>query len=102
MGTTTKTKDRPAIAVAVLGALVLGLLPAAGALTLGGDRLVPCDQVRGLDAVLDDGTHVDGPEGGGGCVVPTSGAWGFAIILAAVPPVALLAKLARTKAGDDS
>lgn len=75
--------------VAVAGLLALGLMLAVGALALGGDRVVPCDSREGLDALLgEEGGHVDGPDGGGGCIVPTAGSWTAAIVVSLAPSVA--------------
>ena len=64
-------------------------------LWLGGDRLVPCDERRGLDSLLiGQGGHVDGPEGGGGCIVPTAGAWMAAVVGATLPLLVWAASVA--------
>lgn len=77
-------------AVVLAGLLLLGLLLAAGALALGGDRVVPCDSRQGLDALLgEEGGHVDGPEGGGGCIVPTAGSWTAAVLVTLAPTIAV-------------
>lgn len=65
----------------LVGAVVVGVVLAGIALALGGDRLIPCGSERGFDALLGDQVnHVDGPVGGGGCIVPTAAAWGAAIL----------------------
>lgn len=63
------------------------------ALFLGADRLVPCGEKRGLDALYFDLGHVDGPPGGGGCIVPTAGAWTMAVTVAALPVVVWIASI---------
>lgn len=74
--------------------VVLAVVVAWLALLLGDDRPVPCGQRRGLDALLGDQLgHVDGPEGGGGCIVPTAGAWTAALVGATLPVVVWIASL---------
>jgi hypothetical protein len=78
--------------------VVLGLALALGALALDGDRLVPCGSRRGLDAAFGDQFgHVDGPAGGGGCVVPSSPSWALAGFALALPPVVGVAYFSRRK-----
>ncbi|MGK2948646.1 MAG: hypothetical protein ACSLFP_08740 [Acidimicrobiales bacterium] len=75
---------RTALIVVALGAA--GVLLGGLALALGGDRLVDCGSLRGLDALMGgNASHVDGPEGGGGCIVPTTAAWTTAIVAALAP-----------------
>ncbi len=72
-------------ALAVVSIVVVAI---SLALWIGNDRLVPCGQLGGLDALLEgQGSHVDGPEGGGGCIVPTGGAWTAAVIGAVLPVI---------------
>ena len=79
----TQHQALEALAVAVLVVVAVSLAP-----WLGSDRLVPCGQRRGFDALLGgQGGHVDSPEGGGGCIVPTAGAWTAAAIGAALPVI---------------
>ncbi len=60
--------------------VVLMLATVMIALWLGGDRVIPCGDRQGLDVLLgDQAGHVDGPFGGGGCIVPTAAAWTAAI-----------------------
>ena len=64
------------------------------ALWIGDDRVIPCGERQGLDALLgDQAGHVDGPAGGGGCIVPTASAWTAAVIGAVVPFVGWLASI---------
>jgi hypothetical protein len=71
---------------ATVGLLALGAILAFGALMLGGDRVIPCSSRSGPDAWLgDEVNHIDGPEGGGGCIVPTSSAWVTALIAGLLP-----------------
>jgi len=81
-------KSVPTVLI-IIGLLTVGVLLGAIALALGGDRLVDCNSLRGLDALMGDNVnHVDGPEGGGGCIVPTTAAWATAIV-AAIAPLAI-------------
>ena len=84
------------VVVAVMLALVVL------ALWMGGDRVIPCGDRQGLDSLLGDQTgHVDGPEGGGGCIVPTASAWTAAAVGAVIPFVAWLGSIAvRARRGD--
>jgi hypothetical protein len=70
----------------VVALLMAGMLLGSIALALGDDRVVDCDSLRGLDALLGDNVgHVDGPEGGGGCIVPTAASWSGAAGVALAP-----------------
>jgi len=81
----------------VVGLLAAGVLLGGIALALGGDRLVDCGSLRGLDALMGDNVnHVDGPADGGGCIVPTTAAWTTAVVAAVAPLVIWL--LARRSA----
>jgi hypothetical protein len=81
----------------VVALLVAGVLLGGVALALGGDRLVDCGSLQGLDALLGDNVnHVDGPEGGGGCIVPTAASWSGAIV-AVLAPLTLWLLLQRTR-----
>lgn len=83
----------------------LSLLVGAGlalvALGLGSDRLVPCQERAGLDQLLGDQLgHVDGPSGGGGCIVPTAIAWtGAAVVFGLSIVVGTVAATRTAKRG---
>jgi hypothetical protein len=77
--------------VALICAVIFGAALGIGALVVADDRVIPCDARRGPDALLGDQvSHVDGPLGGGGCTVPTAGAWITAAV-AIVAPVLVVA-----------
>lgn len=92
-----------ATALTVAALTAVGLLLGAAALALGGDRVVGCQSVRGLDALLGDKiSHVDGPEGSGGCIVPTAGAWMTAAAATFAPLVAWLLVTRRPEHIEDT
>ncbi len=75
--------------LAVAGLLgALGCLFALIFLWIGDDHMIPCNASRGLDGLFrDQFGHVDGPEGGGGCIVPTAASWAMAMAGALTPTV---------------
>jgi hypothetical protein len=74
------------VSMLIIALLVVSALLALGGLRLGGDRVIPCSARRGLDAIFGGQFgHVDGPPGGGGCIVPTTRAWALALVLGLAP-----------------
>lgn len=89
------------IAVVVSLSLLVGAGLALIALGIGSDRVVPCQERAGLDRLLGDQLgHIDGPSGGGGCVVPTPFAWtGAAVAFGATIVVGTVAATRIAKRG---
>lgn len=86
--------------LAVIGLLAAGVPLGGIALVVGGDRLVDCGSLRGLNALMGDNmNHVDGPAGGGGCMVPTTAAWTAAIVAALAPLAIWLLVRRNTRPG---
>jgi hypothetical protein len=89
------------IAVVVSLSLLVGAGLALIALGIGSDRVVPCQERAGLDQLLGDQLgHIDGPSGGGGCIVPTPIAWtGAAVVFGATIVVGTVAATRIAKGG---